>query len=40
LATRHHARQWSRFSSSWRTIEPIAGAATSSPVIGEAILGM
>src|SRR4028118_1336424 len=34
LATRHHARQRRRFSSSWRTIEPVEGAATSSPGIG------
>ena len=40
LATRHHPRHRSRFASSWRIIEPVAGSATSSPVKGETILGM
>ena len=40
FATIHQPRKRLRFSASWRTIEPVAGAAASSPVIGETIRGM
>src|SRR5919108_1016557 len=40
LATLNQPRKRLRFSGSWRIIEPVAGAASGSPVIGDSIFGM
>ena len=40
LATAHQPWKRLMFSASWRTIEPVAGAAASSPVIGDTMRGM
>ena len=43
LRVRHAStspRKRRRLAASWRSIDPVAGAATSSPVIGETMRGM
>ena len=40
FATAHQPWNRRRFSASCRSIDPVAGAATSSPVIGDTMRGM